>query len=151
MIKCHIQIKSLKYLMTKKLWSVNHEAYRSKYFVPLSNTETQRSSCWQTCHQCLHWKLWKWHSWQPCHFGEWTGYEVSHRDTPVGTRRNDNVFITSKRRRRRRFDVMKTFSLRHYCVMCPLGLRWSPSAVQVGIILIPYRKGNLTSRIVTKK
>ena len=40
---------------------------------------------------------------------------------PAGTRRNDNVFITSKRRRRRRFDVMKTLSLRHYCVMCPLG------------------------------
>ena len=40
----------------------------------------------------------------------------------AGTRRNYNVFITSKRRRRRRFDVMKTLSLRHYCVMCPLGL-----------------------------
>ena len=36
----------------------------------------------------------------------------------VGTRRNNNVFITSKRRR---LDVMKTLSLRHYCVMCPLG------------------------------
>ena len=34
---------------------------------------------------------------------------------------NNNVFMTSKRRRRRRFDVMKTLSLRHYCVMCPLG------------------------------
>ena len=41
---------------------------------------------------------------------------------PAGTQRNNNVFITSKRRRRRRFDVMKTLSLRHYCVMCPLGL-----------------------------
>ena len=40
---------------------------------------------------------------------------------PVGTRRNNNVFITPKRRRRRRFDVMKTLSLRHFCVMCPLG------------------------------
>ena len=39
---------------------------------------------------------------------------------PVGTRHNNNV-ITSKRRHRRRFDVMKTLSLRHYCVMCPLG------------------------------
>ena len=39
---------------------------------------------------------------------------------PAGTQRNNNVFITSKRRRRRRFDVMKTLSLRHYCVMCPL-------------------------------
>ena len=43
---------------------------------------------------------------------------------PVGTRRNNNVFITSKRRRRRRFDVMKTSSLRHYCVMCPLGCHY---------------------------
>ena len=40
---------------------------------------------------------------------------------PAGTQRNDNVFITSKRRHRRRFDVMKTLSLRHYCAMCPLG------------------------------
>ena len=37
------------------------------------------------------------------------------------TRRNNNVFITSKRRRRRCFDVMKTLSLRHYRVLCPLG------------------------------
>ena len=43
------------------------------------------------------------------------------RHCPAGTRHNNNVFITSKRRRRRRFDVMKTLSLRHYCVMCPLG------------------------------
>ena len=42
--------------------------------------------------------------------------------TPAGTRRNNNVFITSKRCRRRRFDVMKTLSLRHYCVMCPFGM-----------------------------
>ena len=40
---------------------------------------------------------------------------------PAGTQRNKNVFITSKRRRWRRFDVMKMLSLRHYCVMCPLG------------------------------
>ena len=40
---------------------------------------------------------------------------------PAGTQRNNNVFITYKRRRRRRFDVMKTLSLRHYCVMCPVG------------------------------
>ena len=46
---------------------------------------------------------------------------VVDRHLPAGTRRNDNVFITSKRHRRRRFDVMKTLSLRHYCVMCPLG------------------------------
>ena len=38
---------------------------------------------------------------------------------PVGTLRDNNVFTTSKRRRRHRFDVMKTLSLRHYCVMCP--------------------------------
>ena len=37
---------------------------------------------------------------------------------PAGTRRNDSVFTTSKRRR---FDVMKTLSLRHYFVMSPLG------------------------------
>ena len=42
---------------------------------------------------------------------------------PAGTQRNNNVFITSKRRRRRRFDVMKTLSLRHYCVMFSLGIR----------------------------
>ena len=40
---------------------------------------------------------------------------------PAGTRRNNNAFITSKRRRWRRLDAMKTLSLRHYCVMCPLG------------------------------
>ena len=40
---------------------------------------------------------------------------------PADTRRNDNVFTTSTRRRRRRVDVVKTLSLRHYCVMCPLG------------------------------
>ena len=40
---------------------------------------------------------------------------------PAGTRRNNNVFTTSTRRRRRRVDVVKTLSLRHYCVMCPLG------------------------------
>ena len=31
---------------------------------------------------------------------------------PTDTWRNDNVFITSKRRRRRRLDVMKTLLLR---------------------------------------
>ena len=35
----------------------------------------------------------------------------------AGTQRNNNVFITSKRRRWRRLNVMKTLSLRHYCVM----------------------------------
>ena len=41
--------------------------------------------------------------------------------TPVGTRRNNNVFTTSTRRR---VDVVKTLSLRHYRVMCPLGHWW---------------------------
>ena len=41
---------------------------------------------------------------------------------PAGTRRNNNVFTMSTRRRRRRVDVVKRLSLRHYCVMCPLGL-----------------------------
>ena len=45
-------------------------------------------------------------------------YQSSH--SPAGTRHKNNVFITSKRRRWRRFGVMKTLSLRHYCVMCPL-------------------------------
>ena len=54
--------------------------------------------------------------------------EKRYRLFPAGTRRNDNVFITSKRRRRRRFDVMKTLSLRHYCVMCPVGWRQSVQA-----------------------
>ena len=40
---------------------------------------------------------------------------------PAGTRRINNVFTTSTRRRRRRVDVVKTLSLRHYCVTCPLG------------------------------
>ena len=48
---------------------------------------------------------------------------------PVGTGRNNNVFITSKRRRRRSFDEMKTLSLRHYCVMCPLGCNESSQNV----------------------
>ena len=45
---------------------------------------------------------------------------VSH-NIPAGTRRHNNVFTTSTRRRRRRVDVVKTLSLRYYCVMCPLG------------------------------
>ena len=40
---------------------------------------------------------------------------------PTATLRNNNVFTTSARRRRRRVDAVKTLSLRHYCVMCPLG------------------------------
>ena len=47
--------------------------------------------------------------------------EANTSDHPVGTRRNNNVFTTSTRRRQRRVDVVKTLSLRHYCVMCPLG------------------------------
>ena len=47
---------------------------------------------------------------------------VSKSYYPAGTRRNNNVFTTSTRRRRRRVDVVKTLSLRHYCVMCPLGI-----------------------------
>ena len=46
---------------------------------------------------------------------------LTHTRFPAGTRRNNNVFTTSTRRRRR-VDVVKTLSLRHYCVMCPLGL-----------------------------
>ena len=55
---------------------------------------------------------------------------------PAVTRRNDNVFITSKRRRRRRLDVMNALSLRHYCVMSPSGLlhgQW------VGFIIGPVK------------
>ena len=50
-----------------------------------------------------------------CHF------EEVFASSPAGTRRNNNVFTTSARRRRRRVDVVKTLSLRHYCVICPLG------------------------------
>ena len=46
---------------------------------------------------------------------------LTHVPYPAGTRRNNNVFITSTRHRRRRVDVVKTLSFRHYCVMCPLG------------------------------
>ena len=45
------------------------------------------------------------------------------RHQPSGHTRNNNAFITSKRRRWRRLDAIKTLSLRHYCVMCPLGGR----------------------------
>ena len=37
---------------------------------------------------------------------------------PTDTRRNNNVLTTSERCHRRRFDVMKTSSPRHYCVIC---------------------------------
>ena len=45
----------------------------------------------------------------------WNG---AQKRIPAGTRRNNNVFTTSTRRR---VDVVMTLSLRHYCVMCPLG------------------------------
>ena len=48
-------------------------------------------------------------------------YRTTGHSIPAGTRRNDNAFTTPKRRRRCRFDVMKTPSLRHYCVMCSYG------------------------------
>ena len=48
---------------------------------------------------------------------------------PAGTRRNNNVFTTSTRRRRRRVDAAKTLSLRHYCVMCPLGCLYSQNSL----------------------
>ena len=44
------------------------------------------------------------------------------KDVQAGMQRNNNVFTTSTRRRRRRDDVMKTLSLCHFCVMCPLGV-----------------------------
>ena len=63
----------------------------------------------------------------------------------AGTRRNNNVFTTSTRRRRRRVDVVKTLSLRHYCVMCPLGyvLFWFIHGVylpttRMAISIIPF-------------
>ena len=40
-------------------------------------------------------------------------------DIPMGTWRNNNVIMTSKRRR----DVVLTSEWRYYCVACPLGLR----------------------------
>ena len=51
---------------------------------------------------------------------------------PAGTRRNNNVFTTSTGRRRRRVDVVKTLSLRHYCVMCPLGTRYDVLMTSTG-------------------
>ena len=57
----------------------------------------------------IHWQTKTWTKWSPSY-------------NPVGTRRNNNVFATSTRRRRRRVDVVKTLSLRHYCIMCPLGI-----------------------------
>ena len=41
------------------------------------------------------------------------------RAYPAGTRRKNNVIMTSKRRR----DVVLTSSWRYYCVVCPLGRR----------------------------
>ena len=55
----------------------------------------------------------------------WTTWPVMREQRPgsdawcVGVM--NNVFTTSTRRRRRRVDVMKTLSLRHYCGMCSLG------------------------------
>ena len=45
---------------------------------------------------------------------------IHHCTFPTDTWRNDNVFITSKQRRRRRLDVMKTLLLRRV----PTGFRW---------------------------
>ena len=45
---------------------------------------------------------------------------LDNGDNPVGTRHNNNVFTTSTWRRWRSVDVVKTLSLRHYYVMCPL-------------------------------
>ena len=39
----------------------------------------------------------------------------------TSSQRARDAIITFSRRRRRRVDVVKTLSLRHYCVMCPLG------------------------------
>ena len=58
---------------------------------------------------------------------------------PAGTRRNNNVFTTSTRRRRRRVDVVKTLSLRHYCVMCPLGSHGSCVSHIVALALYSVR------------
>ena len=55
-------------------------------------------------------------------------------------RRNNNVITTSTRRRRRRVDVVKTLSLRHYCVMCPLGrLTWASTKVLVTSLSLSWR------------
>ena len=63
--------------------------------------------------------------------------------SPAGTRRNNNVLITSKLRRRRRFDIMKTLSLRHFCVMCPLG----PSPLQHSILFRFFADSNPLKRV----
>ena len=56
--------------------------------------------------------------------------------SPAGTRRNNDVFTTSTRRRRRRVDVVKTLSLRHYCVMCPLGVANNAANVSIPMFLV---------------
>ena len=56
---------------------------------------------------------------------------LQNENNQAGTRRNNNVFTKSTRRRRRRVDVVKTLSVRHYCVMCPLG------TLKFGITLCP--------------
>ena len=58
---------------------------------------------------------------------------------PAGTRRNNNAFTTSARRRRRRVDVVKTLSLHHYCVMCPLGSHRSCVSHTVALALYSVR------------
>ena len=72
---------------------------------------------------------------------------INTRAVPAGTRRNNNVFTTSTRRRRRRVDVVKTFSLRHYCVMCPLGCLRSIISLQSQTFGAPSQCNDRLSQI----
>ena len=76
------------------------------------------------------WKTWQRFHIQNQNLSEYTKpFSLFLCQYPAGTRRNDNVFSTSARRRRRRVDVVKTLSLRHYYVICPLGMCDSWAAI----------------------
>ena len=101
----------------------------------------EMSSFWRTFHHWLHRKLTTFGAANDEYFIKMTTF------SPAGTRRNSNVFITSKRRRRRRFDVLKTLSLRHYYVMCPLGRFGVYSGSNVTWYCVHYDKENLTTLV----
>ena len=67
-------------------------------------------------------------------------FDLNSCHLPAGTQRN-NAFTTSTRRRRCRVDVVKTLSLRHYCVMCPLGQE-EDNAQRICVWLIPISLHN---------
>ena len=69
-----------------------------------------------------------WRHHEKCWFGHWLCWSTSRKETqnkqstsPADTQRTNNAIMTSKRRR----DVVLTSWWRYYCVVCPLGRRWT--------------------------